>query len=96
MLRPHATTTTGATYEPPLITYYYLYFRLSHISQRGDTMADNEQPPPLPTPAASTATKAAVDSALDAPDDSSVHVDSPLPPNPLFRRLVPCPPMILY
>ena len=54
-------------------------------------MADDEQPPPLPTPAAPTATKQAVASALDAPDDSSVNVDSPLPPNSLFHRSIPLP-----
>ena len=54
-------------------------------------MADDEQTPPLPTPAAPTATKQAVASALNAPDDSSVHVDSPLPPNSLFHRSIPLP-----
>ena len=49
-------------------------------------MADDDPPPPLPTPTAQTAIKQAVATAHDAPDGTPVDGESPLPPLPLFTR----------
>ena len=48
-------------------------------------MADDDPLPPLPTPTAQKAVKQAVATAHDAPDDTPVDGESPLP-RPLFAR----------